>query len=446
MAANLLGSNRVGETAGAPSGGAVPPLVPPAYLLPFLLLSTLFAVWGLANNLTDVLLATFRRIMSLTDYQTSWIQIAHFGAYCALALPGAIFIRRFTYKAGVLLGLGLFIVGTLAFYPASRILAYGPFLAAVFILASGLSILETSANPFIVVLGDPATATRRLNLAQSFNPFGSILGGVIGQAFILRHLQSASAAQRAAMQPEQLAAMQHSELSAVMVPYVVMGGVILLLWLIIAAVRFPAASDPGDARPLRESARRLLGVRRYTTGVAAQFFYEGAQVGVWSFTIRYAMHHLGLNEHDAATYYVASIVCFAAGRFVFTALMRRIAPAVLLAFAAVVGAGLSLVVVFVGGSVGCIALVAISFFMSLMFPTIYGIAITGVGGDTKLGASGLIMAILGAAALTAVMGRISDAWGIDAAYVVPFFCFLVVAAYAWFNRPARGAASANQAA
>ncbi len=435
MDATLLGKDRVTEPAGAPSGQALPPLVPHAYLLPFVLLTTLFAVWGLANNLTDVLLATFRRIMSLTDYQTSWIQIAHFGAYCALALPGAIFIRRFTYKAGVLLGLGLFIVGTFLFFPASRSLAYAPFLAAVFILASGLSILETSTNPFIVVLGDPATATRRLNLAQAFNPFGSILGGLIGQQFILRHLQSASAEQRAAMRPEQLAAMQHSELSAVMVPYVVIGGVILLLWLIIALVRFPAASDPGDSRPLRESARRLFRVRRYTGGVIAQFFYEGAQVGVWSFTIRYAMHHLNLNEHDAASYYVASIVCFAAGRFVFTALMRRIAPAVLLAFAAVVAGALSLVVVLLGGPVGCVALVAISGFMSLMFPTIYGIAITGVGGDTKLGASGLIMAILGAAALTAVMGRVSDAWGIDAAYVIPFLCFLVVARYAWKNRP-----------
>jgi len=435
MAANpLAGLNDTGNAV-AQSAPAVRPLVPRSYLLPFLLLSTLFALWGLANNLTDVLLATFRRIMSLTDYQTSWIQVAHFGAYCALALPGAIFIRRFTYKAGVLLGLGLFILGTLLFYPASRILAYGPFLAAVFILASGLSILETSANPFIVVLGDPATATRRLNLAQAFNPFGSILGGVIGQQFILRHLQSASAAQRAAMRPEQLAAMQRSELSAVMVPYVILGGVILLLWLIIAAKRFPAASDPADAQPLRESARRLLRVRRYTGGVVAQFFYEGAQVGVWSFTIRYAMHHLGLNERDAASYYVASIVCFAAGRFVFTGLMRRVAPAVLLAFAAVVAAGLSLVVVLLGGPAGCIALVAISGFMSLMFPTIYGIAITGVPGDTKLGASGLIMAILGAAALTAALGRISDAWGIDAAYVIPFFCFLVVARYAWLNRP-----------
>lgn len=409
-------------------------LVPRAFLLPFLLLTSVFALWGLANNLTDVLLATFRRIMSLTDYQTSWIQVAHFGAYCCLALPGALFVRRFTYKAGVLLGLGLFILGTFLFYPASRTMVYGHFLAAVFVLASGLSILETSANPFVLVLGDPATATRRLNLAQAFNPLGSVLGGLIGQQFILSHLYAADAAQRAAMGAARLRAIQGSELAAVMTPYVVTASIIVLLWLLIAGVPFPTASDARDLPGVRESAGRLLRLPRYTLGVVAQFFYVGAQVGVWSFTIRYAMVHLGIDEHDAASFYVASIVLFATGRFVFTALMRRVAPVTLLFIAALAAAALTLVVVLVGRTPGAIALVAVSGFMSLMFPTIYGLALAGVGGDTKLGASGLIMAILGGAVLTALMGLVSDAWGIDVAYLVPLFCFLVVAAYAWWTR------------
>ncbi len=422
---------RAGDLADAGSSSAA--LVPRAYLLPFLLLSSLFALWGLANNLTDVLLATFRRIMSLTDYQTSWIQVAHFGAYCCLAVPGALFVRRFTYKAGVLLGLGLFIVGTFLFYPASRTMVYGHFLAAVFILASGLSILETSANPFVLVLGDPATATRRLNLAQAFNPFGSVLGALMGQQFILSHLQAATAAQRASMSPEQLRAIQRPELAAVMTPYVGTAFVIVLLWLLIAIARFPAASE-GERPAVRVSARRLLRLPRYTFGVAAEFFYVGAQVGVWSFTIRYAMQHLGLAEQDAADYYVASIVLFSAGRFVFTALMKRVAPATLLWIAALAAAGLSLVVVLVGGRPGALALVGISGFMSLMFPTIYGLALAGVGDDTKLGASGLIMAILGGAVLTALMGLVSDARGIEAAYLIPLGCFLVVATYGWWSR------------
>lgn len=403
------------------------PTVPRSYLLPFVLLTSLFALWGLANNMTDVLLATFRRIMSMTDFQTSWIQVAFYGSYFCLALPAALFIRRFTYKAGVLLGLGLFITGALLFFPASQTMVYGHFLAALFILAGGLSVLETSANPYIAVMGPEETATRRLNLAQSFNPVGSILGVIIGQVFILSHLNQATDAERAGMPAEQLVDIQRLELAAVMGPYVTLALIITGLWVLIAITRFPHGTDAGEPTSLRQTFRRLLRTPNYTRGVIAQFFYVGAQIGVWSFTIRYVMVNLDLNEQAASNYYLASIVLFGVSRFICTALMKYIAPHVLLWTLAGAAIALSAVVIFGGGYPGVFALVAISACMSLMFPTIYGLAIHGLGTDTKIGGSGLIMAILGGAVLTAIQGQVSDAFGIHVAYVVPLICFVVIA-------------------
>ncbi|MFT5515947.1 MAG: FHS family L-fucose permease-like MFS transporter [Rhodothermales bacterium] len=404
------------------------PVVPREYLIPFILLCSLFAAWGLANNLTDVLLATFRRIMSMSDFQTSWIQIAFYGSYFCLALPAAVFIRRYTYKAGVLLGLGLFAAGALLFYPASQTMVYWHFLAALFILAGGLSILETSANPYVIVLGPAETATRRLNLAQSFNPIGSIAGVIIGKVFILSRLNQASEADRAAMAVEQLQAVQTAELSAVMGPYVFIAAIIIGVWVTIALVRFPRAAE-AETSSLSATLARLMRIRHYRLGVVAQFFYVGAQIGVWSFTIRYVMHNLGLDEQAAATYYLASIILFAVSRFVCTALMKYAAPQAILRTLALLAVALSVCVVLVGGPAGAYALVALSACMSLMFPTIYGLAVVGLGDDTKIGGAGLIMAILGGAVITAVQGSVSDALGIEMAYLVPLACFLVIAYY-----------------
>ncbi len=402
------------------------PVVPRPYLLPFILLTSLFALWGLANNMTDVLLATFKRIMSMTDFQTSWIQLAFYGSYFVLALPAALFIRKFSYKAGVLLGLGMFAVGALLFYPASHTMVYGHFLVALFILAGGLSVLETSANPYAIIMGPAETATRRLNLAQSFNPLGSITGVLIGKLFILKHLNQASAADRAQMTAEQLGQIQQAELNAVMGPYVTTALIIVVVWLLIAFNTFPHAKE-SDAFSLRATLGRLFRQKHYTRSVIAQFFYVGAQIGVWSFTIRYVMQNLGLDEDGASSYYLASIILFSASRFVFTGLMKYFAPHVLLWAAAALGGLLSLVAALTGGMVGAIAVVCISGAMSLMFPTIYGLGIHGLGDDTKIAASGLVMAILGGAVLTAVMGLVSDGFGIHAAYLVPVACFAVIA-------------------
>ncbi len=405
-------------------------LVPPGILWPFIFLTSCFAWWGLANNMTDTLLAAFKRIMSMSDFQTSWIQIAFYGSYFCLALPAAIFIKRFTYKAGVLLGLGLFVAGALLFYPASKTMVYWHFLAALYILAGGLSILETSANPYIIAMGPEETGTRRLNLAQSFNPIGSILGVFLSKWFILSHLNQASAADRAAMSPEQLKTIQSGELSAVMGPYVGVALFLLLLWVLIATIKMPEASDSGSDLNLGQTFRRLIHNRHYVWGVVAQFFYVGAQIGVWSFTIRYVMQELHLNEEQSSSYYLAALILFTVSRFACTGLMKFFAPGTLLSFLALLAIGCTLTVIYGGGFVGCVALVCISGCMSLMFPTIYGLSVRGLGDDTKIGGSGLIMAILGGAVLTAIQGQVSDATSsINMSYWVPLGCFVVIAYY-----------------
>jgi FHS family L-fucose permease-like MFS transporter len=399
------------------------------YLIPFILLTSLFLMWGLANNMTDTLLAAFKKIMSMSDFQTSWIQMAFYGSYFCLALPAALFIKRFNYKSGVLLGLGLFISGALFFYPASNTQQYGHFLAALFVLAGGLSVLETSANSYIIIMGPSKTATRRLNLAQSFNPIGSILGVALSKYFILANLHQAGADARSSMLPEQLKEIQTAELNAVMGPYVGIAIVLLLIWVTIAVYKMPQASD-SSALNLGPTVKRLLRNRNYATGVVAQFFYVGAQIGVWSFTIRYVMAELTVNEEQASTYYIAALIAFTLSRFIFTGLMKYFKPGTLLAVAAAMAIVCSLYVIFGRGMSAVIALVAISAFMSLMFPTIFGQAVTGLGADTKVGGSGLIMAILGGAVLTALQGIVSDATNsIHYSFAIPLLCFIVILLY-----------------
>ena len=405
-------------------------VIPHGVLWPFILLTSLFAWWGLANNMTDTLLAAFKKIMSMNDFQTSWIQLAFYGSYFCLALPAAMFIKRFSYKAGVLLGLGLFIIGGLLFYPASHTMNYYHFLIALYILAGGCSILETSTNPYVIAIGPEQTGTRRLNFSQSFNPIGSISGVIISQLFILSHLNKASAADRALMTSEQLKHVQSQELSAVMGPYFTVAIILAILWILIAVTKMPKASDEDKNLNLLPTFKRLLKNRHYVWGVTAQFFYVGAQIGVWSFTIRYVMKELNLDEQNAATYYTISLVFFTVFRFLCTGLMKFIKPRDLLAILAGAAMICTTIVIFAGGYVGVYALIGISACMSLMFPTIFGLGIRGLGGDTKIGGSGLIMAILGGALLTALQGYVSDSTGnINMAYFVPLGCFLFILYY-----------------
>ncbi|MBN1782250.1 L-fucose:H+ symporter permease [bacterium] len=417
-------------------------LVPHQIIWPFILLTSLFAWWGLANNMTDTLLAAFKRIMSMSDSKTALIQVVCYGAgYGLLALPAAIYIKKYTYKSGVLLGLGLYALGAVLFYPAKLTANYYYFLGAIWILFGGLSILETAANPYIIAMGPEETGTRRLNLAQSFNPLGSIMGVMISKMFILSKLNTASAEERAAMSTQELQHIQTGELNAVTMTYVMVGLILVITWvLILVNKNMPRSAEAGGPLDLGPTFKRLVRNRHYMWGVVAQFFYVGAQIGVWSFTIRYVMQELNLNElaltsgktaeDMAATYYMAALILFAGSRFICTWLMRYITPANLLTALSGLAAVLTALVIYAGGHVGVYALVGISGCMSLMFPTIFGLACRGLGEDTKLGGSGLIMAIMGGAVLTQVQGFMSDKTGsINLAYWVPLAAFLVIGYY-----------------
>jgi len=416
------------------SGGSrKPSLVPRAYLFPFILLTSLFFAWGLANNMTDTLLAAFKKIMSMSDFQTSWIQIAFYFSYFCLALPAAILIKKTTYKTGIIVGLLLFITGALLFYPCSKTMVYWHFLVSLYILAGGLSILETTANPYVILMGPEETATRRLNMAQSFNPIGSITGVILSKFFILSGLASYTAAERTQMGAEELQVVQSAELNAVMGPYVGVACILIVILLLVIFTKMPKASDGGSSLNLVPTLKRLYQNKKYFYGVITQFFYVGAQISVWSFTIRYAMKELSINESSASNVYILSLALFIGARFIFTALMKYFRPGKLLLFAAIMASLCCLLTMFTHGYTGVVFLMFVSFFMSLMFPTIYGLTITGLGEDTKIGGSGHIMAILGGAVITAFQGIVSDKTGVvNYSYVIPLLCFLTVVAFSLF--------------
>ena len=385
------------------------------HAVPFALVTSMFLLWGLANNMTDTLLAAFKRIMSMSDTQTSLIQFAFYGSYFCFALPAALFIRRRSFKSGIILGLLLYAAGAMLFLPAARVASYGFYLVAIYVMAGGCSVLETTANPYVMSMGDPRTATRRLNIAQSFNPVGSILGILMSKYFILDDIS----------------------LYSISGTYAALGLVLLGILVVMLFARMPSGKDDDRSDSVGASFRRLLSNRLYRRGVVAQFFYVGAQIGVWSFTIRLVMQETGRLEAAASSIYLISIIGHCLSRFIYTGLMRWFSPSRLLIFGGVMSALLSLTVVLSAGTGWlCItSLVLISSFMSLMFPTIYGIALGGImrgehPGDSKIGASGLIMSILGGALLTPLQGMVSDHTNIYTSYAVPAFCFMVVTAYA----------------
>lgn len=405
---------------------------------PMVLIVCLFFLWGVANNLNDVLIPHFKKAFFLTDLQSGLVQSAFYLGYFLLAIPAGLVMRRFGYKAAVLVGLLLFGGGALLFYPAAEIRQYGLFLAALFVIASGLAFLETSANPLITVLGDPATAERRLNFAQAFNPLGSIMAVILGREFILSGIEP-TAAEFASMSAQQRGAFQASEAHAVQAPYLVIAAVVIGWALLVAISKFPAAAGrpaPASfATGKRAPMRTLLRYPRFVFGVAAQFFYVGAQVGIWSYMIRYAQQEIpGLGEKAAAGYLTWSLVAFMTGRFVGTALMGRFSPARLMGLFALVNMVLTCIAVVAGGSTGLLALAATSFFMSIMFPTIFANAIRDLGELTKPASSFLVMSIIGGAILTAAMGLISDQSSIRTAMLVPLVCFAVVGAFGLTDR------------
>jgi len=412
------------------------PLVSRETLLPFILLTICFAAWGVAANMTDPLVKVFSKIFTMSSLQSALVQFAYYGAYFCLAIPAAFINKRFSYKTGVLTGLGCAAAGAFLFYPASQTMTYGFFLLALFVLAGGLSILETSANPYVMAMGCEQSATRRLNLAQAFNPVGTNLGVFLAATLILPNLNQASADQRASMSAAELKSVIGAELDAVMVPYVGMAFVLVMVWIAIACIKTPvneSTEQRAENIQLGASLKRLMLNRHYRFGVLAQFFNVGAQTCVWTFTIQYAMAAIGGNEVDGGQVLQYSMIVFLISRFVMTWLMQYLYPAKLLMIMSLIAAGLCIVMTQAPNMVGVVSLVAISACLSLMFPTIYGIALEGLGEDTKLGAAGLVMAILGGAILPLFQAAIIDSWSVIVSYVVPALCFLLVAGYGLFD-------------
>ena len=402
------------------------------YLVPFCLVTTLFILWGIANNMTDTLLSAFKKIMSMTDAQTSLIQAAFYGSYFCFAIPAALFIRRFSYKSGVILGLAIYAAGSMLFFPASKTASYDFYLISIYILAGGCAILETTANPYILSMGAVETSNRRLNIAQAFNPLGSLTGVLLSRFFILSQLDSADATARAAMSEAELQAIQAHELSAVTWTYMAVGFVLIAVLIAMLLVKMPEGADTNKDSFL-SAYGRLVKNWKFVFGVVALFFYMGAQIGTWSFTIRMVIREFNISEALAGNYQIATIVIFIIARFVFTWLMKYVTPSKLLVWAAVIGIAMALIVMLCHGLCGgwlCVgAILSISIALSLMFPTIYGLALEDVGADAKIGSSGLIMAILGAAVITPVQGKISDLTNINTAFVVVAVCFAVVMLY-----------------
>jgi len=417
------------------------------YLVPFILITSCFAFWGFANDITNPMVKAFSKIFLMNTVQGSLVQVAFYGGYFAMAFPAAIFIRRFTYKAGILVGLGLYATGALLFIPASAIGLYAPFLIAYFILTCGLSFLETSANPYILSMGAEESSTQRLNLAQSFNPIGSITGMFVAKTFIQARLDPADTVTRQQLGPEEFEAMKMSDLEILSSPYIIIGIVIIMMFILIAAVKMPKNADSNKSIDFIPTLKRIFSIPRYREGVVAQFFYVGAQIMCWTFIVHYGTRYFmsqGMGEQEAEVlsqqYNIVAMAIFIVSRFISTFLMRYIRPGRLLMFFAIAGFGLVSGVILIQGIFGLYCLVAVSACMSLMFPTIYGIALRGLGEDAKFGAAGLIMAILGGSVMPPLQGAIIKQGTVmsmpaeNISFIIPLICFLVVALYGYRTR------------
>lgn len=413
-----------------------------SYVLPFILITTCFALWGFANDITNPMVKAFSKIFRMSVTQGSLVQVAFYGGYFCMALPAAMFIRKFSYKAGVLVGLGLYALGALLFLPAKSVGVYGFFLIAYFIMTCGLSFLETSCNPYILSMGSEETSTRRLNFAQCFNPIGSLMGMYVAMNFIQARLHPASTAERALLDDTGFEAMKQADLNVLTGPYWVVGLVIIVMFVLILVARMPKNADQDHDMHIGPVLGRLLHRPRYWEGVIAQFFYVGVQIMCWTFIIQYGTRVFmaeGMDEQSAEvlsqTYNIIAMVLFVSCRFLCTWLMKYLQPSKLLAIFAIGGMIATAGVIFLQNRLGLYCLVAVSGFMSLMFPTIYGIALGGLGDDAKFGAAGLIMAILGGSVLPPLQAWIIDKGtvgflpAVNASFILPFICFIVVCLY-----------------
>ena len=407
-----------------------PPITERRYVLPLVLVTSLFFVWAIGVNLNDILIQHLKKAFGLTDFQSSLIQSAFFGGYFIAALPAGWLMQRIGYKRGILTGLMVCAAGTILFIPAASVRVYGFFLFALFIMACGQSFLEVAANPYVTTLGPPESSERRLNLAQSFNAMGAVLVALLGSRFILSGIEH-TPDELAAMSPAQVLTYRVSEANMVKAPYLVITGVFVLIAILIALTKLPEIQEPRAAEtPGRETKLKgTLAFPHLIKGVVAQFFYVGAQVGVASFIIRFSEYTLpGTFEKAAAYYLQLHLAGFMIGRFTGSAIMQKISPPRLLSIFAGGSLLCLMIVLFRSGQLAVWAIVLIGFFHSIMFPTIFALSLKNLGAYTKLGSSLLVMSIIGGAVCPAIMGRISDTWNIQLAFFVPLVCH----AYAFY--------------
>jgi FHS family L-fucose permease-like MFS transporter len=403
-----------------------------SYLFPFILVTSLFFLWALIHNMSPILIPHLKKACQLSDMQSAFIDSAVFAAYFLMALPAGAVMKKFGYKAGIILGLCLYALGAFLFIPAASTREYSFFLGALFIIATGLTFLETAANPYVSILGNPETATTRLNLAQSFNGVGAMIAPILGAKFILSGTEL-SKEQLRAMSPDALQQYLVGEASTVKIPYLVIGIIVLLIAVLFVVTKMPEVTEQEDKSIDATAGTRgsIFRHRHLIAAVVAMFFYIGGQVGVNAFFIRFAKYTAGIGEREAAVL-LGSVagLGFMVGRFFGTFLMRTIKPQLLLTLYGAINVGLILIAMTTKGQIAVWTVLVVPFFMSIMFPTIFSLGIKGLGGDTKFGSSLIIMSIVGGAVFPPLMGLISDNSNIQMAYILPLICFAVVV---WFG-------------
>ena len=418
------------------------PVVSKEVFVPFILITSLFALWGFANDITNPMVAAFGTVMEISTAKAALVQFAFYGGYATMAIPAALFVRKYTYKKGILLGLSLYAVGALLFYPAAEYEVFGFFLGSLYILTFGLAFLETTANPFILSMGDERTATQRLNLAQAFNPIGSLFGMFVASRFILTALDSDKRNEMGELIFKTLgeankAIIRTHDLAMIRNPYIILGFVVILMLFVISVAKMPKRAINEEQGSAVDSFKRLFKNGKYREGVLAQLFYVAAQIMCWTFIIQYA-DNLGISKATAQNYNIVAMGIFLTSRFVTTYLMKFVNAKKLLMIFAICAMVTMLGIILIEGIMGLYLLVATSAFMSLMFPTIYGIALNGLSEeDSALGAAGLVMAIVGGALMPILQGTIIDMGtvgsfaAVNASFILPFICFCFIAIYGY---------------
>lgn len=418
------------------------PVVPKKVLIPFILLTSLFALWGFANAVTDPMVQAFKKVLELSNSQAAWVQMAFYGGYFCMALPAALFMRKYSYKVGILIGLALYATGALLFYPAAITEEFWFFCMGLYILTFGLAFLETAANPYALAMGAKETATQRLNLAQAFNPLGLILGLFVAQQYVLKKLQSDDITDFSALDEVSKTLIKTTDLMVIRDPYVILGLVILGVLILFSVSKMPHSKDENMHRNIGDTFSNLFKNKTYSQGVLAQIFYVGAQIMCWTYIYQYA-EGKGMDSVTAGYYQMAAFVLFTVGRAFGTYLLRFINAGKLLMLFAFFAIGCTMGVVVINNILGLYCLVGVSFFMSLMFPTIYGIALGKLNEDeSKLGSAGLVMAIVGGALMPKLQGMIIDIGGygvndvkiigiseINLSFLLPVLCFAFIAIY-----------------